>query len=161
MEKVIKRFDMGVGYAYNMAGRWIGIGALHPKKNQACKRLTGMALLMRKFRFKKVRIVVEVLEDKADQVTMPHDCTATCVNDCTVCGGRLSHIMVDVVAPEPEETPGPGTIGTMLRWDFETRDDGVWACRGEHHRSSDHEWFKLDAKETRWYQTYLAHGARS
>lgn len=162
-EKVIRRFEMGVGYAYNMAGRWIGLGALTPKKNQACKKLVGMGLLMRKFRSHKIRIVAEVLEERADQMTIEHDCTATCETACPVCARKQTHIMLDAVAPDPQETPGPGDLGVMMRWNFFDRADGVWACKGEHHRSekcSRFE-FKLSAVQERWYRTYLAHGAHS
>lgn len=59
-----------------------------------------------------------------------------------------------VKAPD-DQTPGPGDLGIMLRWNLERREDGVYACDGNHQRSEVCLWFKLDAVREQWYKTYL------
>lgn len=61
--------------------------------------------------------------------------------------------------------PGPGgeyaDLIVMFRWNYDRRDDGVYACLGEHHRSYDCDWFKLTESQQRWYESFIEKGARA
>lgn len=59
MPKIVeKRIEMGTGFAYNMARRWVGIAK---KDGSVCDILHGIEHLTGRYRHRQVRIVAEVL----------------------------------------------------------------------------------------------------